>query len=238
MFFMYDALEEINQILQRKAIVFNTGGFQPKNELWESWIGKVAWQKTGESQPLDSKGQPKVPVATFFLDGSDYVPESIRDMKLITVYMDKEFWNNLSATDLKDYFEIRMYDNVKELVPCDYTSDEITPFPLSTEYKISECPQWEDIEVLGEEIYDAIIKIEKESGCDYYDYIFMENNAKHKIGGWPSTIQGGLGFDEGYEYVFQISSDEKAGMNIVDDGNFYFAYNKETKQWSVKCDFY
>lgn len=235
---MYDTLEEINNAIQRKAIVFNTGGFQPKNELWESWIGKVAWQKQNETQPLNKEGKPLIPLATFFLDGSDYVPLCIRDKKLITVFVDMDIYNNLNSSTLEDYFVIRTYEDVKDLVPCNYTSSEIKPFPLSTEYKISECPQWEDIEELGEEVYDAILKMEEQSGCDYYDYIFVENNATHKIGGWPSSIQGGVGFDEGFQFAFQISSDEKADMNIVDNGNFYFAYNKEANKWSVRCDFY
>ena len=235
---MYETIDDIRNALMRKAIIFNTGGFKPTNELWESWIGKVCWQNPDETQPLDSKGQPKIPIATLFLDSSDYVPACIRGAKLITVYMDVDFWNNLSAPDLKDYFEIRMYDDVKNLVSCNYTSDEITPFPLSKEYKINEYPQWEDIEELGEDLYDAILKVEQETGFDYYDYIFEENNSKHKIGGWPSSIQGGVGFEDGYEFTFQISSDEKAGMNIVDGGNLYFAYNKTTNQWSVRCDFY
>ncbi|MBQ9792258.1 MAG: DUF1963 domain-containing protein [Clostridia bacterium] len=231
-------IDEIRDLLMKKAIVFNTGGFQPKNEMWESWIGKVAWQKADETQPLDKKGQPLIPIATIFLDGSDYVPLSIRDKKLITVYMDTAFWDNLDKDDLQEYFVIRMYDNVKELVSCNYTSSEITPFPLSAEYVINEYPQWEDIETLGEDVFDDILAVEKESGFDYYDYIFEQNNSKHKVGGWPSSIQGGVGFDDGFEYAFQISSDEKAGMNIVDNGNFYFGYNKTTNQWSVRCDFY
>ena len=235
---MYDSLEEISRAIRRKATIYKTGGFKPTNALWESWIGKVAWQKPNETQPVNKEGKPLIPLATLFFDGSEFVPESVRDKRLITVYVDMEFWNNLEKGELNEYFDIRMYDNVKELVSCDYTSNEITPFPMSSEYRMFECPQWEDIETLGEDVYDAILKVEKETGFDYYDYIFEENYNSHKVGGWPNSIQGGVGFDDGYEFIFQIASDEKAGMNIVDNGNFYFGYNKETKQWSVRCDFY
>lgn len=232
-------IDELRETLMRKAIVFNTGGFKPTNQLWESWIGKVCWQNPDESQPVNKDGKPLIPMATFFLDGSDFVPESIRNFKLITVYMDVAFWDNLAATDdYKDYFVVRTYENVKELVSCDYTSEEILPFPLSKEYVINEYPKWEDIETLGEEIFDEVLELEKETGFDYYDYLYEQNNSKHKIGGWPSTIQNGIGYDDGYEFAFQIASDEKADFNIIDEGNFYFGYNKETKQWSVRCDFY
>lgn len=60
----------------------------------------------------------------------------------------------------------------------------------------------------------------------------------HKIGGHPSVIQGRIDFMEGYEFVMQITSDDKAEFNIVDSGNFYFAYNSEKNDWEICCDFY
>jgi hypothetical protein len=38
--------------------------------------------------------------------------------------------------------------------------------------------------------------------------------------------------------VLQISSDDKAQLNIVDSGKFYFFFNKETEEWKLHCDFY
>ena len=36
----------------------------------------------------------------------------------------------------------------------------------------------------------------------------------------------------------QISSDEKADLNIVDNGSFYFFYNKQLDKWELQCDFF
>lgn len=45
-------------------------------------------------------------------------------------------------------------------------------------------------------------------------------------------------YSDGYEFVMQISSDDNAEFNIIDSGNFYFAYNPDKNDWAVYCDFY
>lgn len=235
---MSQMIEEIKMVLRKKAVIFETGGIKPTCELGESWIGKVAWQNPGETLPMGQNNKPMVPIATMFVEESNYIPEALQGIKLITVFMDFEFWNNLGAGDYKDFFEIRTYTSLDNLEKCDYTSEEILPFPLVAKKVENEFPQWEDLGDSNEPLFDIILKLEKDEGVDYYTDIFEENNSCHKFGGYPSTIQGGMCFDDGYEFVMQISSDEKADMNIVDGGNFYFAYNKETKTWRVGCDFY
>lgn len=42
----------------------------------------------------------------------------------------------------------------------------------------------------------------------------------------------------GYEFVFQISTNEKANLNVVDNGSFMFARNAESGDWSIYYDFY
>lgn len=52
---------------------------------------------------------------------------------------------------------------------------------------------------------------------NYYNDIaeYNSNYELHKIGGHPSIIQGRIDFMEGYEFVMQITSDDKAEFNIV-----------------------
>lgn len=91
---------------------------------------------------------------------------------------------------------------------------------------------------IEDDVLDLINELEEKENIDYYDDILEENHSRHKIGGYPSYIQGGVGYDPGYEFVLQITSDSKANFNIVDSGNFYFGYNPTTKDWSIRCDFY
>ena len=168
-------------------------------------------------------------------DNFDYIPESLKDIKLITIYMSNEIWNNLSSFDYKNWFTIRTHDSLNNLVSCNYTSQNIIPFPLVPELITNDFPLMEDIE---DDVLDLINELEEKENIDYYDDILEENHSRHKIGGYPSYIQGGVGYDPGYEFVLQITSDSKANFIIVDSGNFYFGYNPTTKDWSIRCDFY
>ncbi len=42
----YMNIDEIKNILRRKADIFQTGRFRPTNEIGESWIGTVKWKKS------------------------------------------------------------------------------------------------------------------------------------------------------------------------------------------------
>ena len=80
---------------------------------------------------------------------------------------------------------------------------------------------------------DGVIK----SYCDATEHVYG-----HKIGGYPSFCQSGIGdadgFGDGFKFVFQISSDAKINLNVVDNGCFMFAKNNETNDWSIYYDFY
>lgn len=235
-----ELIQKLKTTIKRKAVVFETGGFKPTYQKGESWIGNVCWQKPGEEQPVCRDIPfPMCAMATFFVPESDYVPRVLKNIKLITVFMDNAFWDNLDADDLKDYFVIRTYESLDDLVPCDYADEEmVLPFPLSAKNVDDDFAKWEDLELYLPKISDIISKLEDDDFLEYYDDIFEENYPMHKLGGYPSTIQSEIMFNSGCEFAFQISSDEKADMNIVDSGNIYFGYNPKTKEWSVKCDFY
>lgn len=230
------SIEDIKTKLRKKATCFKTGGIRPTNALGESWIGKVGWQLSDETWPEDENGNKMIPLATIFLEGLDYVPDALKNIKLITIYLDGKWRNSLVHTDhFNKNFIIKTYESLTGIVSCNYTSEIIKSFPL-VPYTISnDFPMWDDVD---EDMIEIICQMEKDSGIEYYNDIFEENDINHKIGGHPSVIQGGLGYNDGFEYVLQIASDEKANFNIIDGGNFYFGYNSQTEEWDVRCDFY
>lgn len=237
---MDELIEKVRQRLRKKAVIFQTGGIRPTHQLGESWIGNVRWQKTGETQPMCTNVNfPMAALATIFIPESDYVPKELAGIKLITIFIDDALWDNLADEDLSKYFVIKTYEDLEGLVPCDYFDEEMMlSFPLVPKYVENEFPCHVDIGTESKEIEDIISKLRNENGIEYYVDIFDNNEKVHKLGGYPSTIQSTIHFKKGCKFVMQISSDPKADMNIVDDGNFYFGYNPETKEWSVQCDFY
>ena len=68
----------------------------------------------------------------------------------------------------------------------------------------------------------------RKEDIDYYGDICGEIYREHKIGGYPAFCQPGYWFED-YDFVFQISSDEKAQFNIVDNGKFYFFITKKRR---------
>ena len=87
------------------------------------------------------------------------------------------------------------------------------------------------------ELFEEILRLEEEEDIEYYEDIAEESYYMHKVGGYPAYIQAG-GCLNGYEFAFQISSDEKAQFNFVDSGRIYFFYNKDTQDWKLDYDFY
>ena len=56
-----------------------------------------------------------------------------------------------------------------------------------------------------------------------------------KIGGWPDIIQHQLEMNP-KNMVFQIGSEDKAGLNWIDGGNVYIGF--EEGEWKIECQFY
>ena len=230
-------IDEIKNKLKKQATIYKTVLPGLASSTGESWIGKVAWQKPYETIPTDSKGNEMIPIATLFIDSSLYVPEDLSKVKLITIYMSEEIWDNMVNEDLSPYFEIRTYDNINDLVTCEYTSNKIKPLPLSVAKIDNDFPFWDDGGI-PEDLFDTICEMEENNNINYFDDIFENNAATHKLGGYPSFCQSGYWFENGYDYVLQISSDTNAKFNIVDGGNFYFFYNPIKTDWKVYCDFF
>ena len=226
-------LEELKDRLKRSAIIFQTGGFKPTNELGESWIGAVKWRKTNEDLPVDSDGVEMLPLASVFTEGLEYIPDEIAGVKLINVFISKNYQDHL--LDLSSYWQIRTYESLEDLEPCQWACDELKSFPLKPELVEDDYPQWDG--GMDPELEDVVVELEESGEIDYYEDIHTQDYSMHKVGGYPAYVQSG-DWDKQYEFILQISSDEKAGLNIVEGGSFYFFYSKTLDAWDMQCDFF
>jgi hypothetical protein len=226
-------ISQIKNALFKQATIFQTGGFRPTEELGESWIGKVIWEKGGETIPANFD-----PICTIFLYSLPYIPKELESYQLVTIYMNFDVFNHLNEDNLASFFKINCYTELDALQKVNKPSTRIKPFPLMPLLVSNDAPSWEDSDSIAPEIEQEIGRLESEAGIEYYEDIVEKIYPAHKVGGYPSFTQGGVSFGEDYPFVFQISSDEKARFNIVDSGSFYFFFNQKKQDWIVYCDFY
>ncbi|GKV54485.1 hypothetical protein NCCP2222_04320 [Sporosarcina sp. NCCP-2222] len=223
---------QIKKALFKQAVIFQTGGFRPTEEVGESWIGNVLWGKEGETVPSNFD-----PIFTMCLHNLPFVPKELSSYRLITIYMDFDVFNHMIEDDLSPFFKITCYKELDGLKKINKQSEKIKAFPLSPSFIHNDTPAWEDSDSIGE-IENEILRLEADEDIEYYEDIVENIYPTHKLGGYPSFIQGGTSPGVSYPFVFQISSDEKALFNIVDSGSFYFFFNQEKQDWFVHCDFY
>ncbi len=230
-----NSIEKLRTILKRKATIFHIGGRRPLDSLEQSWIGRVTVALPAEEQPIDVQGNAMAPIMQLYLPAMPFVPQAMRDVKLLTVFLSPDV---LDHEDMEGYMCIREYTSVEDLVEKDFGPAfmHIKAFPLFPELLENDYPVW-DGEDIPEENGDAINNMDEEEP-DYFEDIVEGIHVVHKIGGYPSFIQSGIDFGEGCEFVFQIASDAKAGLNIVDGGCFYFAKHQNEGAWRGYFDFY
>ncbi len=231
-------VEQIKEHLSKRATIFETGGFRPKYTENESWIGKVYLYKPEESIPLEEDSQLMIPLFQLCLSDLPFVPESLKDTKAITVFISNEIPLELEPITNGNRWVLREYSHDDNLIINDLSNPKsyLKPFPLSPKLVENDAPMWDSYDI-SEEISNEVLKLEDEGIIESY-FDIVENYYQHKIGGYPAFCQPGIKFSEGFEFVLQISSDEKANLNIVDGGSMYFAKNIDTSEWLFYCDFY
>lgn len=227
---------QIKSAFEKKATEFISGGFKPTNSISESWIGRVYLYLENEAIPLDNDGKLMLPLFQLCLEGLPFVPEILEESKIITVFISKNFPMDLTPNG--NNWVLREYKSLDNIIIKDLKNNTsfIKPFPLSNRLIKKDYPVWEDPEI-PDDISNKINELEDSGIIDSY-YDIIENNYGHKIGGYATYCQSGIDFGEDFEFVFQIASDEKANLNIVDSGNIYLAKNKKTEEWLFYCDFY
>ena len=258
--FIKAKIKEIREKIAKTYTEFETKKFDYDDENKISWIGRVFLCKENEveERPKDNKGKTMYPVAQFYLANLPYLPETLKKFEYITVFMGEDFpeYNveDEGVSKNGDGWILRTYTKDDILFKNEYLRDDnICPdsYPLIAKLNDKDFPVWDggglDFEIEDEicdleEEYDEELDKEKneEDILDYYSDIATNHSYLHKFGGYPSYCQPGLGLEaiKGYQFVFQISSDEVARYNIVDSGSLMFFYNENEDKWVMYYDFY
>ncbi len=190
-----------------------------------------------EELPTDQNGAQMLPLAQFYLPALPYVPQVLDGVKLLAVFISQDLIGK-SPEQMDGLWTIREYSDVSELVIKELSNprSQIRPFPLQPKFAADDVASW-DGGGLDANAIDEILRLEETEGLEYYDDIALEFYNCTKFGGYPSFCQSEVSFGDGYQFVFQISSDEKTGFNVIDGGSLMFAKNPQSGAWSLYYDF-
>ena len=220
---LQEKIKELQRKIAREITYFQTGGVRPRGAIDECWIGRVLACAADEELPVDQNGAPMLPLAQFYLPALPYVPQDLIGK---------------SPEDMDGLWKVREYSDVSELIIKEFANprSQIRPFPLQPKFAADDVASW-DGGGLDADAIDEILRLEETEGLEYYDDIALEFYNCTKFGGYPSFCQSGVSFGDGYQFVFQVSSDEKAGFNVIDGGSLMFAKNPQSGAWSLYYDF-
>jgi len=224
-------LEEVS----RPCSTFQVGGFRPSEEIQESWLGRVSHFLPEEDIPIDKHGKRMIELGQFYLLDLPYVPDSLSDIVLLTVFISSELEGDSDLMD--DCFLVREYKDISALIRKEVTSKAggLKAFPLKVNPVEQDYPVW-DGGGLTPEQEDAFIALEGSNEItDYFDV--TSHTYGHKFGGYPSFCQPGVDLDP-HEFVFQVSSDSKIQLNVIDGGNLTFWRHPVDGSWKIYYDFY
>ena len=92
--------------------------------------------------------------------------------------------------------------------------------------------EWYDetVKMLCEKINGESKKKNFDSYCHVANKLKCEKDFISKLGGYPNWLQGdATPDDKDYQFLFQIDSEDEAGLHWVDCGMVYVFYNPKTK---------
>ena len=208
-------LGHYRNLLRRRAIGFEIGGFRPPEDLSGSWFGRVNLAASGESWP-EHNGKLLTALCQIDLRGLPFKPPRLEDLELLTIFV--------SEVDLPDNdangstWCLRAYDSAADLtlLPQQDMPSKIRAFPMRPRVIESDFPCWEDVD----------IELPRMLEDSYYDH--FENIGGLKLGGWPTLIQSEIYWAPnnkhpiGPEYVLQVDSTDKGNWMWGDAGVGYF----------------
>ncbi|MGE8391704.1 DUF1963 domain-containing protein [Pseudomonas sp. BIGb0427] len=229
-------IEAIKQRLAKPAMRFFAGGFRPTNSDEESWLGRVFLYGPDEGVPTNAAGEPLLPVAQFHLPSLPFSSPLLKDIRVLTLFVGYPFPDEFEP--MGNNWLIREYRADDELVRKDLpvANSFLKAFPLRAEKLAEDYPLWDGGGV-PDELVTEIVKLEQAGDIECY-YEVITHAYEHKIGGYPSFCQSGVDPGDGFEFVFQVSSDAKINLNVIDSGSLMFFKHRDSGEWTIYYDFY
>lgn len=196
-----------------------------------SWLGHVAVAAPDETWP-EFEGQPLAPIAQLRLDQMPFVPEELRDLQIITVFVQFEEGHVGQAfcSGQPGSWILRSYASAADLVEIERPDGDFgfDGVPLTHKLVEKDTPDWQDV---SDEIDD-----------DLWPKKGLDREFRARVGGWPELVQSEICWaphnkhPANPKFAFQIDSDPDLNLWIGDAGNLYFGRGtgEHRDQWAME----
>lgn len=229
-------IQEIQLHLAKPAVKFSAGGFRPTHSDEESWLGRVFLFREDEELPRNRAGETLLPFAQLYLPSLPFHSPLLKGVRVLSVFVANPFPEPLEP--MGERWLIREYRDDEVLVRKELAAPGafLKPMPIKAEAVAEDFPLW-DGGGIPVEVEQAILDLERSGRIECY-YDLISHCYEHKLGGYPSYCQSGIDVGDGFEFVMQIASDAKIGLNVVDGGKLMFWKHRDTGEWALYFDFY
>ena len=229
-----DDLENLVKPLIKDAtkIILKRQEKMPENTQLKSQFGGQPYFEKGEHWPMAKNGEKLEFVFQIFNEEGLIIPEKI---KLIQFYYDFDSDELIWDTE-DDGWLVKIYENIDKdncvIIEKPEELDTVKYFDIEYE-KVKSLPDWEGISTFCDNASKLSCVLNEDAPWVNYDNtvekLIGEQNMYSQLGGYAQWIQGGRAHKD-FVFLFQIDSEEDAGLYWSDVGMIYVFYNCKTKE--------
>jgi hypothetical protein len=228
--------EEIRARVARQASLLEIKKTGSDDALNRCWLGRAFLFRPDELLPVNSSGEILFPLVQLYLPDLPHIPGCLEGCEVITAFIGHDFPEEFEP--MGENWLVREYPRLADLVrkDIDLPDSFLKARPVRGKLLPEDWPAW-DGGGLDDETSAAIMELENAGEIGDYDDL-ARHEYSHKVGGFPSFCQTGVSAGEGFEFAFQVSSDDRIRLQIIDSGSFQFYRNPESGEWKIYYDYF
>ncbi len=214
----------------------------PENSQLLSHFGGQPFFETGEQWPKTKNGKPLDFIFQIFNNGEINLPTNI---KLVQFFYD---WEEFPWDTENDGWLVKIYEtlNNEQIIKIDKPAELEKSKYCEVIFKtIKSLPDWEGIDRYSDISSKLSCVLNEDEPWDSYqkvvERLIGDQDYQSQIGGYPNWVQGestpNNNKGEPMKLLFQIDSEENAGLMWGDVGLIYIFYDETTKkiEFTLQC---
>ena len=240
----FEDLENLVRPLIKTAteIVVGKASRPSENSQMESHFGGQPYFEEGEEWARSKTGAPMSFIFQIFNNNEIELPKNI---KLVQFFYD---WEEFPWDTIDDGWFVKIYENLntEKLITIDRPQElERSKFCEIEFKKIESLPDWEGIETYSSKASKLSCILDEDSPWESYrkvvEKLVGDDDYKSQLGGYPKWVQGEStprnNDGENMKLLFQIDSEDNAGLMWGDVGLIYVFYDEESKriEFTLQC---